>query len=178
MPTVHLTASVYLFAHRNHDWLLGLIKHPRLGDWMIPGGHVEDEMPSDAAVRETLEETGRTPRLLTAPSLQLPQGYPHPRIASPWWIVRMPVAADGHLSEPHIHEDHQYVALDDHSGDLGGRAEHPFRWASTDELGHLPIPTGTRTTANYLLALFREHPGLLTGQTGILLTSHPTATRP
>ena len=36
-----------------------MIHHRKLGRWMPPGGHVDvDEFPCDAAVRETLEETG------------------------------------------------------------------------------------------------------------------------
>lgn len=41
------------------DGRLLLIKHKKLGVWIPPGGHVErDEFPSEAAIRETKEETG------------------------------------------------------------------------------------------------------------------------
>lgn len=36
-----------------------LLKHKRLGIWLYPGGHIEEnETPTEAAVRETKEETG------------------------------------------------------------------------------------------------------------------------
>ena len=36
-----------------------LVRHPRLGVWIYPGGHVEQgETPSEAVVREFEEETG------------------------------------------------------------------------------------------------------------------------
>ena len=36
-----------------------MIRHPRLGVWLYPGGHVEpNETPREAAVREFKEETG------------------------------------------------------------------------------------------------------------------------
>ncbi len=36
-----------------------LVKHRKLGVWLNPGGHVEEgETPPEAAIRETLEETG------------------------------------------------------------------------------------------------------------------------
>lgn len=54
---VHVTASAIVTGPQGV--LLHL--HKRLGIWLQPGGHVEpDELPWDAAVRETLEETGLT----------------------------------------------------------------------------------------------------------------------
>jgi 8-oxo-dGTP pyrophosphatase MutT (NUDIX family) len=39
--------------------------HRKLGKWLPPGGHIEDnELPDDAAVREVLEETGIRARLV------------------------------------------------------------------------------------------------------------------
>jgi 8-oxo-dGTP pyrophosphatase MutT (NUDIX family) len=36
-----------------------LIRHPYLGLWIQPGGHIDDgETPESAAIRETQEETG------------------------------------------------------------------------------------------------------------------------
>ncbi len=36
-----------------------LVKHSKLGMWLQPGGHIEkDEVPHEAAERETVEETG------------------------------------------------------------------------------------------------------------------------
>ena len=36
-----------------------LHKHPKLGIWLPPGGHIEsNELPEEAAIRETLEESG------------------------------------------------------------------------------------------------------------------------
>ncbi|MEV6987546.1 NUDIX domain-containing protein [Sphaerisporangium sp. NPDC051017] len=155
MPAVHMTASVYLFAVIDQEWRIGLIEHPRLGDYMIPGGHVEDEMPSDAAVRETVEETGRLPRLLPPPGMALPDGYPHPLVDSPWWIVRMPVAPDRDLPTGHIHEDHQYVAVADEPEQEAHVAEHPFRWAGVDDLARLPVPAGTLEVAQTMLTLLQ-----------------------
>ncbi|WP_331727168.1 NUDIX domain-containing protein (plasmid) [Kitasatospora sp. NBC_00374] len=162
-PIVHLTSSVYLFARIDGSLHLGLIEHPRVGGLLIAGGHVETtvEMPSDAALRETAEETGFHARLVPPPHLALPLGYPHPAVASPWWIPRIPVNADGHASEPHVHEDHQYVA----EADLAcprTPAEHPFHWVLAVDLPRLPLPTGTRIAAEHLFALLDVRPDLLT----------------
>jgi 8-oxo-dGTP pyrophosphatase MutT (NUDIX family) len=52
---VHVTASAVVVGTRGTVLHL----HRRLGRWLQPGGHLEaDEHPADAAVRETVEETG------------------------------------------------------------------------------------------------------------------------
>ena len=49
------TATSYIL----EDGKVLLIDHEKLGMWIPPGGHVEeDEMPHETARRETLEETG------------------------------------------------------------------------------------------------------------------------
>ncbi|MFG1928801.1 NUDIX domain-containing protein [Cryptosporangium sp. NPDC048952] len=150
---IHLTASVYLFTEIDRTVFIGLVWHPRLTCWMIPGGHVEAEPPSDAALRETREETGMAARLLPPPGPDLPAAYPHPQMARPWWTVRIPVAADNHAPEPHIHEDHQYVAWMDRPDDPAGTAELVFRWASRESMGNLAMLAGTRMTAAYLISV-------------------------
>ena len=52
---VHVTASAIVIGARGTL----LHRHKRLGLWFQPGGHIDPgEMPWDAAVRETREETG------------------------------------------------------------------------------------------------------------------------
>ena len=51
----HFTVAVFVV----HDGCVLLHFHRKLGKWLPPGGHVEDnELPDDAALREVLEETG------------------------------------------------------------------------------------------------------------------------
>jgi len=53
----HFCTSVYIFNPENKTFLL--IKHKKLGKWMQPGGHVEEnEDPEECAIREVKEETG------------------------------------------------------------------------------------------------------------------------
>lgn len=50
----HFTATVYIL----HENKLLLHRHPKLGKWLPPGGHVEpNETPPEAARREAMEET-------------------------------------------------------------------------------------------------------------------------
>ena len=52
----HFTATAFVIDSQQRVLLLW---HRRLGRWMPPGGHVdEDETPEDAAKRECKEETG------------------------------------------------------------------------------------------------------------------------
>lgn len=158
-PKKHATAGLLIFCRDFPDrhWRLGLIDHPRLGWWMIPGGHVEDdETPADAALREGLEESGlQDLKLLPAPAPDLPDGYPHPRVAQPWWITELSCPPDSHLAEPHVHVDHQWVAITANP-DPSLPAAHPFRWFTAEEIAELRTPEDTALLAKVLFNSIEE----------------------
>lgn len=53
----HFTSSAYVYNKEEKKFLF--IKHKKLGKWLQPGGHIEDnERPEDCAIREVFEETG------------------------------------------------------------------------------------------------------------------------
>jgi 8-oxo-dGTP pyrophosphatase MutT (NUDIX family) len=57
----HFTVAVFVV----HQQRILLHYHRKLGKWLPPGGHIEDnELPDEAAVREVLEETGIRARLM------------------------------------------------------------------------------------------------------------------
>src|SRR5438105_15287259 len=57
----HFTVAVFVV----HEGRVLLHYHRKLGKWLPPGGHIEDnEVPDDAALREVLEETGIRARLV------------------------------------------------------------------------------------------------------------------
>ena len=61
MPRREFTVAVFVV----HDGAVLLHRHRKLGRWLPPGGHVEpDELPDEAAIRETFEETGVVIELL------------------------------------------------------------------------------------------------------------------
>ena len=80
-PT-HVTGSAIVLAD---DGRVLLHRHKRLGRWLQPGGHLEPgEAPSDAAIRETREETGLDaahpaagPLLLHVDVHEGPRGHVH-----------------------------------------------------------------------------------------------------
>ena len=56
MAQNHFTATGIVFNNRGE---VLMIKHKKLGVWLPPGGHVdENELPCRAALREIFEETG------------------------------------------------------------------------------------------------------------------------
>jgi 8-oxo-dGTP pyrophosphatase MutT (NUDIX family) len=60
--TRHFVATVYVV----NDGAVALHHHDRLEMWLPPGGHLDrDELPHEAARRETREELGLEPELLT-----------------------------------------------------------------------------------------------------------------
>ncbi len=79
--SVHVTGSAIVVGVRG----VVLHKHKRLGIWLQPGGHIDaGETPWDAAMRETLEETGLVgtfsgagPQLIHVDVHPGPRGHTH-----------------------------------------------------------------------------------------------------
>jgi len=60
----HFTATGFVF---NENSEILMIKHKKLGVWLPPGGHIdENELPCEAALREIFEETGVKAKIITA----------------------------------------------------------------------------------------------------------------
>lgn len=74
---VHVTGSSIVIGPRG----VVLHLHKRLGIWLQPGGHIEPgELPWDAALRETIEETGlAATHPPTGPELVHVDVHPGPR---------------------------------------------------------------------------------------------------
>ncbi|HZP25708.1 MAG TPA: NUDIX domain-containing protein [Dehalococcoidia bacterium] len=81
-----------------------LLWHQRLGMWVPPGGHVdEDEDPVTAVLREVREETGLETEVI-ASDQHLPVDYPE-QVAAPYTILVEDISGPG---EPHKHIDFIY----------------------------------------------------------------------
>jgi 8-oxo-dGTP pyrophosphatase MutT (NUDIX family) len=160
MPVKESTATVFVFHRFPEGWKVGLIWHPRLQEWMPPGGHIEsDENPAEAAVREVSEETGLAVTLMPWPSLPLPAAFPHPMVPAPWWVVEFDVAADRHTLVPHVHVDHLYVGIAP-SADPRSEPAHPFAWFDAEEMATVEqVVDDSRIQAKELFGLIDEIAG-------------------
>lgn len=97
-------ASVYIFA----DERILLIYHRKLQKWLPAGGHVDpDELPSEAAIREALEETGLEIELLSDEHLWVnrwnAKSFPRPFLCL---LEEIPAYKD---QPAHQHIDNVYI---------------------------------------------------------------------
>lgn len=111
-----------------------VIHHVRLGRWLQPGGHLDPgETPLQAALRETLEETGAR------------------AAAGPWHLrTGLPVDIDAHVipaspkrgEAEHIHFDYRFVLGAARSGDAVANAVEvsDARWVTASEAKTLALP--------------------------------------
>ena len=121
------TATVYLF----HESRVLLHKHPKLGKWMPPGGHLEpNETPPEAAKREVREETGLEIAFIEQENLKI-DGYNAKSFERPFLCLLENVPA--YKDKPaHQHMDFIYLAIPTElKEDLSG-----FEWFCYEELQH------------------------------------------
>ena len=124
--TRHFVATCYVVC----DGATLLHEHDELDMWLPPGGHVDrDELPHETALRETYEETGLRPELVTeAGPYDTDQVTSLPRPAA-FLLEDIDVRRDGRVAHQHL--DFVYF------GAVGGREVVPG--AATR-----PIPTPGR----------------------------------
>ena len=123
----HFTATAFVV----HDGRTLLHWHRSLGQWVPPGGHLdEDEDPVAGVLREVQEETGLEVELL---ALTPTFDFRYPRQLSPPYTILL---EDSHEEGgPHQHIDLIYF-----SRPRGGEAEHPlpeensWTWVTSEQL--------------------------------------------
>ena len=106
--TRHFVATCYVV----DDGATLLHEHEKLGMWLPPGGHIDrDELPHEAALRETFEETGLRPDLVAdAGPYDTDQVESLPRPAA-FLLEDIDVHDDGRVAHQHV--DFVYFAESD-----------------------------------------------------------------
>ena len=121
----------------NGDRVL-LVKHRALGTWLPLGGHIEEgETPEDAAIRESLEESGL--------HVELVGERPTIPVVGTTFLCP-PTYLDVHEVSPlHRHVGMIYFARS-RSADVRLAAEEhdAIRWFSAEDLSSVSVPTAVR----------------------------------
>jgi ADP-ribose pyrophosphatase YjhB (NUDIX family) len=115
-------------------WRGGVLlhRHPKLGIWLPPGGHVEPgELPDDAAVREVREEAGVEVTLVGERAIDAP---------GPRQLIRPRGVQLESISPGHEHIDLVYYArpLAGYDGRLVSESA-PFGWYGASAAAELDL---------------------------------------
>jgi 8-oxo-dGTP pyrophosphatase MutT (NUDIX family) len=134
MPHIHdkIDFTVAVFIVRDRRVLV--ILHRKLGKWLPIGGHIElDEDPEQAALRESLEESGLEVELLGD---RPPTTEPGTRA----------LIAPRFLDIHRIHATHEHIGMIYFARPIGGSVtlaaeeHHDIRWCSAEDLERLDPP--------------------------------------
>ncbi len=141
----HFTATAFIVDSQNRTLLLW---HKRLGRWMPPGGHIdEDETPEDAARRECKEETGLDVEIIgeDQPDVFEKASEEGRMLKKPITMLLESIPASIERNEPaHQHMDFVFLARPIDESQVLTLAEEEgseLRWFSRDEIAHLSRET-------------------------------------
>jgi 8-oxo-dGTP pyrophosphatase MutT (NUDIX family) len=127
------TATVYIVDKQS----VLLIHHKKMNKWLPPGGHMDaNELPSEAAIREALEETGIHVELIEQENIHINESNAK-SFPRPWMCLLEEIPKFG-LEEAHQHVDFIYVGRP-MRGEIthNSRETHAIRWFSLEELEEL-----------------------------------------
>ena len=125
----HFTVSVYIFKAEK----VLLLKHPKFGKWLPPGGHLENhETLEEAARREVKEETGLSISFLSDDPLSIHNSnaitIPRPFMCL---LENIPPWKD---EKAHQHIDCIYCATVDEKNVSKPCPLHPQKWFNLEEV--------------------------------------------
>lgn len=133
-----------------------LVKHKKLGVWLNPGGHVEqNETPSEAALRETLEETGIKAKLIDVDRkndhIVTKITY---EVQKPFLILYENVE---YKTETHEHFDMIYVVEpeDEENSDHKAAGELEMRWFNESEIDNLNTFDNVKASVHKVFSAMR-----------------------
>jgi 8-oxo-dGTP pyrophosphatase MutT (NUDIX family) len=126
-----------------------LLPHPKLGKWLPPGGHMEEnETPPECAVREVLEETGLVVEIVPQENVWV-ERWNAVSLARPYLCLLENIPAHGSMPE-HQHIDMIYLAKP-----IGGKLQGEAKWFCWEEVSKLEddveIFAETKITIHHIL---------------------------
>ena len=148
------TASTYIVDENK----VLLLKHRKLGAWLQPGGHIEEnELPHETAFREALEETGIKVEF---------ESCPENKYREESYDLPIPIKINVHkIKEGHWHCDFAFLARIKEKREEDQQITHShehegIRWFSKEELlnSELRIPENVRKTAIEVLEKAQKNP--------------------
>lgn len=141
------TVAVFV-VHRDH---VILHRHPTLGIWLPPGGHIErDELPDEAAVREVTEETGIEVELVGERGI----GIDYPDL--PLQLVRPEGIQLEVIAGDHQHIDLIYFARPVSAIDRLPDLLAGMEWVASTALDRLALTTEVRDWCGKAFAAARQ----------------------
>ncbi len=141
----HFTATAFIIDSKNRTLMMW---HKRLGRWMPPGGHIDDdETPEEAAQRECKEETGLDVEIVGAeqPDLFANAKTEGHMLKKPIAMLLENIPASPERNEPaHQHMDFLFLArpIDESQTLVLQQAEgHELRWFTREDVATLSTET-------------------------------------
>lgn len=144
-----------------HEGKTLLVKHKKLGIWLAPGGHVEEnELPQQAAEREFFEETGVRVRVITAGTIPVgttSEYLPVPFAMNLHWINK-PSKTRG-FCEQHYTLNFFVEVLDTSAFARQEEETDDIGWFTLEEIASLETTDDIKQEAAYA---FAHHPHFAT----------------
>ena len=113
----HYVATSYVYDQETERFFL--LFHRKLGKWLSPGGHLhEGEEPHQGALRELLEETGLSGRIIDVGTTLDVHMQGVAQLPAPFCILSEIIPPGEKKDKEHIHIDFVYIVAIDHSESL------------------------------------------------------------
>ncbi len=136
------------------DGKMLMLKHKKIGVWLPPGGHMEEnEFPYETAMRETFEETGLEVELLGKDNVPYNDESAH-TVIEPFAMVYENVP---YKTQPmHIHFDMVYIARIK-GGEISGNNESEgIKWFSKSDIERLDTLPNVKAISIRALEAYNE----------------------
>ena len=151
----HFAVSGFVM-NQSHTKLL-MVYHKKMGVWVIPGGHLEEnEYPFEGAKREVLEETGVEAKILDYSEVQTPESKEEKQIPNAYITLSESIPAKGD-KDAHIHMDLIYLAEADENANILPQEDEvsDAKWMTFEEV----LDSGTFDSIKQIVKRMLERGG-------------------